>query len=151
MGMLGIRMTIDTGPGLTKQSFADEVDINKIIARFDKTGMISHLNDREPFYGDVSEFRDYQDSLNMVMRADELFMGMSADVRSRFSNDPVQMISFLDDPKNYDEAVKLGMITPRVEPEPQKVEVVNMASKEPIEPVVEVKSRKANKSPYVGD
>lgn len=106
---------ISTGPGLTKQAFADEVNINKIVAGFEKTGMVNHLNSREPFYGDVSEISQYQDALNIVKEADELFMGMDAKVRERFANDPVKMIEFLQDSANLDEALKLGMVVKRPE------------------------------------
>ena len=54
---------------MTKQSFADEVDINKVVARYEKTGMLDHVNRRQPFYGDVSEIRSYQESLNVVIHA----------------------------------------------------------------------------------
>lgn len=139
MGMLGVHEGVNTGPGLTKQAFADETNINKIVAGFEKTGMINHLSKAEPFYGDVSGLVDYQESLNVVMRAEELFNSMSADIRSRFQNDPAEMIEFLNDPANQDEAIKLGMLVPRVEPEPQKVVVVS--KNEPGEPVVD-KSKK---------
>lgn len=100
-------------PPLTKQAFKDEVDINKIIAQFDKTGMITKVNGSTPFYGDVSDIVDYQTSLNIVQKARDLFAGMDANVRERFSNDPDQMIKFLQDPSNLDEAVKLGMVVKR--------------------------------------
>lgn len=115
MGMLGIHDGVDTGPGKTKQSFRDEVNINKIVASFEKTGMVTHLNSREPFYGDVSEIVSYQDALNIVNKANELFNGMDARVRERFANDPAKMIEFLEDEKNLDEAVKLGMAVKRPE------------------------------------
>lgn len=103
------------GASMTKQSFADEVDINKILARFDKTGMISHLNQGQPFYGDVSEIADYQTALNVVHQAETLFGQMSAEIRERFGNDPALMIKFLDDPQNLQEAIDLGMVVKRPE------------------------------------
>lgn len=110
-------------PSLTVQSDAAAVDINKIMARFDKDSMATfHMNRSEPFYGDVSEFDGLQDSIIKVQEANELFMGMSAEIRNRFDNDPVKMIQFLEDEGNRDEAVKLGMVLPPpvvpVEPAP---------------------------------
>lgn len=116
MGMYGApRLELDcsvAGPSLTKQSFAGDTDINKIIAKFEKTGMIEHVNRRQPFYGDVSEYRGYQESLEMVREAQELFNNMSANIRERFENDPVKMIEFLDNPANLQEAIDLGMVLP---------------------------------------
>ena len=37
---------------------------------------------------------------------------MSAEIRDRFKNDPNAMIAFLDDVRNRDEAIKLGMVLP---------------------------------------
>lgn len=124
MGMLGIHKGVDTGPGVTKQSFADEVNINKIIARFDKNGMVTHINKSPGFFGDVSELVDYQESLNIVMKAEELFSGMSAEIRARFGNDPGQMIEFLEDPKNLEEAKKLGMVLEKPVPDAKISDVV---------------------------
>lgn len=116
MGMLGQHKGVSTGPGLTKQSFAGEVDINKIIAGYEKTGMVTHLNSKEPFYGDVSEIGDYEHCLEVVKEAEELFGAMEAKVREKFKNDPAEMIDFLEDPSNIEEAVKLGMVVEREKP-----------------------------------
>lgn len=118
--------TIASGEGRTKQSFREQVNINSIMAKFNKTGMINHLNRTQPFYGDVSGIVSYQESLNIVKNAEDLFMGMSAEIRSKFANDPANMIAFLNDPANRDEAIKLGMVlAPPVEPVPQKVQIVD--------------------------
>lgn len=106
----GGRVLNCNGDGRTKQSFRDRVNINTIIAKHRRTGMIEHLNAKAPFYGDVSEFVDYQTCMEKVKRANELFMLMSPEVRDKFENDPQQMISFLSDEKNMDEAVRLGMV-----------------------------------------
>lgn len=102
-----------SGKSRTKQAFKEQTDINKIIARFNKTGMITHLNRKAPFYGDVSGFVDYQDALEKVAAAQELFRGMSSEVRERFDNDPAKMVAFLNNPSNLDEAIKLGMAVKR--------------------------------------
>lgn len=119
MAVVRVRPVVDfTGEvSRTKQSFKDQTDINKIIARFGRTGMLTHVNTRQPFYGDVSMIDSYQSCLNVVKEAQELFAGMSSAVRKRFGNDPSEMISFLQDPANLDEAVSLGMAVKRpVEP-----------------------------------
>lgn len=101
---------------LTVQADAAEADINKIIARIDKGGMLTRINRSEPFYGDISEFGGLQESIIKVQKANELFMDMSAAVRERFDNDPVKMIDFLGDDDNLDEAIALGMVLPKVVP-----------------------------------
>lgn len=121
MGMLGVMekdsegrfVTKSGGESMTKQSFADEVNINSILKRFEKTGMVTHLNEGEPFYGDVSELVGFQDALNVVAKGTQLFMALSAEVRERFANDPARLIAFLDDDGNYEEAVRLGIVNKR--------------------------------------
>lgn len=103
------------GSSMTKQSMTPETDINNILKKFQKTGMIEHLAKGEPFYGDVSEIADYQSALNKVQEAEDLFMSMSPDVRERFDNDPAKMIDFLSDPRNTDKAIELGMAAKRPE------------------------------------
>lgn len=53
-----------TEPSMTQQSHKDSVDINKIIARYDRTGVLppSRAN---PMYGDVTAFaKPFQEALD---------------------------------------------------------------------------------------
>lgn len=113
------RPVVNCGKSMTRQSFKDQVNINTILAKYRKSGMIEHLNRVSPFYGDVSELQGYQESLAVVQRADELFGALSSDVRARFGNDPSRMVDFLRDSRNFDEAVKMGLIVKRPEKAPE--------------------------------
>lgn len=104
------------------QSDAAEVDINNIIKRIQKGGTPPVLRG-EPFYGDVSDFGDLGESFMKVKEANELFMSYPAEVRSRFDNDPVKMVEFLENPDNLKEAVDLGLAIKRPDPEPAAVPV----------------------------
>lgn len=97
------------GAGRTKQSFSEEADINTLIRRF---GIGNPLPQgvRVPSYGDFSGVYDYQSALNVLQRADAAFMGLPANLRSRFGNDPAAFVAFCDDDANRDEAVRLGMV-----------------------------------------
>ena len=44
----------DKSTAMTKQSFKDECDINKIMAKFQKTGALNHYAKHAPQYGDAS-------------------------------------------------------------------------------------------------
>ena len=52
----------------------------------------------------------------MVNQARDLFMSLDAEVRKRFGNDPAQLLDFLADNKNYDEAKKLGLVDVKAPP-----------------------------------
>lgn len=115
-------------PSMTKQEFRDECDINQIMARYEKTGQLPSVNYRQPMYGDVSSLASFHDAMNTVVQAEQMFMALPAELRDRFGNDPAQMLKFLDDPENKDEAIRLGIVNAPPEPEPPaKVEIVNPA------------------------
>lgn len=109
--------TLDVGllcddPSLTKQSESAACDINKIMAKYEKSQLITHLNENEAFYADVSQVPDYQGALKIVRDADDMFMSLPADVRSRFDNDPQEYLSFVSNPANKPELIKMGILPP---------------------------------------
>lgn len=112
-------------PSRVKQSFARECDINNIMARYEKDGLISHVNRVEGRYGDFGGPPDYQEAMNKVVAAQDMFMSLPAKLRARFGNDPGEFLGFATDPKNVDEMIKMGLAVKREDPKPQKVEVVN--------------------------
>jgi len=114
---------------LTRQSEAESADINVIVKRFGLTG---HLPEgvRVPSYGDFDGVSDFHQAMELVVKAEEAFMQMPAEVRARFHNEPGEFVDFVSDDKNREEAVKLGIVAPPaplVEVKPQPVVVVNGA------------------------
>lgn len=105
-------------PSMTKQSDAAACDINKIMAKYEKSGLLMHLNQNEPFYGDVSNVPDYQAALAVVQKSEEMFMSLPGDIRARFENDPAKYLAFVSDPANKELMGKMDMLAkaPVVEP-----------------------------------
>lgn len=95
--------------GRTEQAHAADCDINVILRKYDKTGLITHVNTAAAQYGDFTEVNEYQESLNMVMQAREAFDALPADVRKEFNNDPGSFFEFATDPKNNERMVELGL------------------------------------------
>lgn len=110
-----------TTPSLTQQQFKDECDINKIMDRYLRTGVLSDpLNMRGPgTYGDYTEYGDYMENMNKVIEAREMFEALPSKIRERFGNNPGKLIEFVLDVNNKDEAIKLGLL--KVE---EKIETV---------------------------
>lgn len=106
---------IDCGESLTKQSFTDECDINKIMRRAEQTGELPNMIKTDPQYGDFSDVGSYQEACNVVIRAQEQFAALNAHIRSRFANDPAQFLEFATNPANAAELIKMGLATQRVE------------------------------------
>lgn len=99
----------NTEKSLTQQNQKEESDINNIVRKFGLTGQLPS-NLRVPQYGDFSDITDYQSALNAVMKADEAFFKLPAQIRSRFENDPEQFVEFCLDDNNRAEAEKLGLV-----------------------------------------
>lgn len=106
--------SIDTGlecldPTLAQQQFKEESDINTIVDRFGLTGEMPQVLNF-PQYGDFTGIFDYQTAMNVVVQGREEFMKLPAKLRARFHNDPAEMLDFLADDDNKDEAIKLGLV-----------------------------------------
>lgn len=95
--------------GLTHQSFREECDINFIMRRAAKTGMLPPAT-RIARFGDFSDVKSYQMSLDIVMQANDMFSALPAAIRDRFKNDPAELLAFVGNKANLDEAVKLGLV-----------------------------------------
>lgn len=93
----------------TKQSFAEESDINTIVRRFGLSGEMPSAV-AMPQYGDFTAVQDYHSALNVITAANEGFDALPAEVRSRFTNDPANLLAFLADDANRPEAEKLGLV-----------------------------------------
>lgn len=83
-------------PSLTKQSFIDECDINTIMKRYEKTALITHVNNFQGDYGDAMGVQDYHASMNQVIAAQAAFSSLPSAVRAQFHNDPGQFLAFAE-------------------------------------------------------
>ena len=110
--------TINKEETRTQQQFRDKVNINSIMAKYRKTGLIDHVRKNPGVYSDMTKVVSYQEALNTVISAQATFDTLPANVRARFQNDPHQLIEFLKDSKNDEEAGKLGLIIPKAPPKP---------------------------------
>lgn len=106
----------------TIQSEKDACDINRIVDRYQRTGILTHTRDAiQARYGDFSNIPDFHEAQNIVAQANQLFMQMPAQIRSRFQNDAGNFLNFFQDPNNQEEAIKLGLATkPVITGEPLK-------------------------------
>lgn len=98
-----------TGQDRTKQSSKDECDVNLIMARYVKTGMLSHLAAGVPHFADVSEVADYRTAIDVVRGAEGFFAQLPAEVRAHFQNDVAEFVDFVSDPANADRLAEVGL------------------------------------------
>lgn len=103
---------INTGESATKQSFKDEADINQITARYLKTGVLGNPNaTRQAQFGDYTSM-DFMEMRNLIADVDQLFNSLPSRIRKRFNNDTYQLIRWIENPDNNEEAIKLGLKEP---------------------------------------
>lgn len=95
-------------PSRTQQSMKDETNINTIVGRFLKTGLVPE-SVVKPSYGDFSAVLDYQTAQNALIAAEKNFMQLPSGLRARFHNDPQAFMDFCINPDNLDELRKLGL------------------------------------------
>lgn len=81
------------------------------MAKYQRTGLIDFVNRRQAHYSDVRG-ADFQQALNVVANAQELFSELPSSWRKRFDNDPAVFLEFVNNPDNRQEALKLGLIKP---------------------------------------
>lgn len=95
-------------PSMTKQSFKDECDVNNIMARFERTGVLDFVNEHEARYGDATAL-DYQVAMQTVALANSMFEDMPAKLRAEFRNDPAEFLAFIENPANLEKSYEMGL------------------------------------------
>lgn len=100
----------------TEQAHKKQCDINEIIKKYDRHGLITHVSKFEARYGDLTgiEFKDAQD---LVTNATRSFNELPANIRSFFENSPEKLLTFMENPDNREKAIELGLIDRRWSPE----------------------------------
>lgn len=98
------------GAGRTKQEFKNDCDINRIMAKYVRTG-VPPAGVGYGRYGDFSAVPDYMAARNLMIKAEAQFAALPSKIRERFSNRPEDFLKFVADPKNFDEALTLGLLS----------------------------------------
>lgn len=122
-----------TPPRRVKQNHLDECDINNILKQFKNTGQLNHIraNSALGTYADLPDNLDFQESMNIIKQGEYAFSTLPAKVRDRFGNDPANFLEFMADPRNQDEAIKLGLATRKPEAPPTEAGSGGAGGKQP--------------------
>lgn len=113
-----------TGESMTHQEFKDECDINFLMKRYMKTGVLDHVNKYQGQYGDFIGAESYLEARLKIQEANEAFETLPSDLRYQFANDPAQFLDFVQNPDNVDKLVEMGLATKQdgvVNPSPAPV------------------------------
>lgn len=126
----------DFGPSRTQQQFKEENDPNRLMAVYMRNPDMRVFNQRpgEPTFADLTSLPSYQEALDKVIAAEAAFSSLPAVVRKRFRNSPEDLLNFVAQPENYDEAVKLGLLDP-TKVDARKAAAAPPAANTPAEPL----------------
>lgn len=116
---------INEDPCMAKQQFRDQQDINLVMRKYNKKAQDEYLASAnfQGVYADLTGL-DFEGQMNRLAKAQSAFDGLSSDLRTRFNNNPALMLKFLDDPKNVEEGIKLGLLQKREAPKPSDTDRV---------------------------
>ncbi|QXP44296.1 MAG: internal scaffolding protein [Arizlama microvirus] len=103
---------INHGPAITKQEFKSECDINEIMGRYMRTGILDFVNKHQPRYEDLSNAADYQQAMLIVAESKTLFEDLPSQIRTKFENDPAKFLDFVHNPANRSEMAEMGLLRP---------------------------------------
>lgn len=107
----------------TQQQQKHESDINVIMAKYQKTGALTHVSIHQQSYGFATAI-DYNEAMQLTTRAEQMFADLPSSLREKFNHDPSAYLDYVQDESNYPEMAKLGLLNPEAteahlaEPEP---------------------------------
>ena len=107
------------GKSLTEQHHTKTCNIHAIIAKYQKTGLIDHINRHQARYGDVSG-ADFQTAQNLIAEQATIFEELPSAVREAYDNDPAKYLNEVMTPDGVER--HQALLDP--EPEPEVTEPV---------------------------
>jgi len=114
--------TINTMPTMTKQALAEQLDVNNIIKRYNKTGILPQAQAFEAQYGEFNSY-DLREAIEKVDKAAALFEAVPSQIRATFDNDAGAFIDYATNPANIQQMAKWGLANmplPETKPDEKK-------------------------------
>lgn len=106
--------TAPVGKTRTKQSMAAECDINTIMQKYQKTGVIDHVAKHGGMY-EYATALSYQEAIHLKRDAEEMFNDLPSSLRAQFKGNPAIFLAFVQDDKNLEEMGELGLLNEQAE------------------------------------
>lgn len=109
----------------TQAHFAKDLNINSIMKKYDKTGTIdpSLIKNGRPFYGDFTKMGDLQTAMAVVNKATAAWENLPVEVKIKFNQNPLELLTFVNKPENLVESVNLGLLPREMLPKPPEPEL----------------------------
>lgn len=101
--------------GKVDPQYKDTCNIDYVINSYVRNQNVIHVPESE--YRDLTKLPDYQEALNAVIQADELFGTLPAHVRKEFDHNPKKFVDALSDPSMNARLIELGIYNKPEKPE----------------------------------
>lgn len=96
------------GHGQAEQCHEQECNINYIVNKYRKTGAITHQNQYEGRYDEMTG-EDYHSAMNIVAAARSMYEELPSNIRKMTGGDPGAFYDFVQNPANQDKLIELGL------------------------------------------
>lgn len=105
---------------LTKQAFKDACDINQIMLRYQKTGIVDHVAKHGGNYADL-DGSTFLEHMQIVANAKTMFEELPSKARKAFDQDPAKFLDYVQDltPEKEQRLIDLGLANQRVPLQPE--------------------------------
>ena len=115
---LGKRVkTINDLPSMTQQEHEDQLEINKVMDRYERTGFLP-LNKIAPVFADLTLAPDFDSMQDKLLQAQRLFLDLPYEVRDEFRT-PEELLRAFNNPKGQAKLRAAGILeTPPSAKEP---------------------------------
>ena len=97
------------GESCTQQHFKDECDVNRIIERYQATGVLEHVRNNEARYGQAPSGDDFQKMVEQIAEARSLFEELPSKARQHFNHNPVEFLDYIQGDPDLDILDKLDL------------------------------------------
>lgn len=111
-----VQLDFSDSESLTEQCHKDSCDINNILGRAQRTGILEHVAASKGYYGTAPTGDDFQRHQNIVAKAQSMFESLPSSIRNKFENNPAKYLDFMTQDKNYEAIKELGLDASHLKP-----------------------------------
>jgi len=113
-----------------EQSHRDEVNINNIVKRHGMD-LIAKTAALQQFTYDNNPNNDFQETMNMILKAKDSFSSVPSEIRKQFDNSPAKFMDFIHNEQNQQQLIDWGLAKAPETPQPIEVVVTNQPETPP--------------------
>ncbi len=102
-------LTVNLQKNMTEQAHAKECDMNYILRKYQKTGLIEHVKKHQGRYDDIT-VTDFTEAMHKVSEAQDMFNELPSFVKKKVGGSVEKFLEFVQNPNNKADMQRLGML-----------------------------------------